>query len=40
VVDNIFNAKPNFPFPAGGGTITYFPGELGRYFRAGASVKF
>jgi outer membrane receptor protein involved in Fe transport len=40
VVDNIFNAKPNFPFPAGGGSITYFPGELGRYFRAGASVKF
>jgi len=40
VVDNIFDAKPNFPFPAGGGTVTYFPGELGRYFRAGASVKF
>ena len=40
VVDNIFDAKPKFPFPAAGGTVTYFPGELGRYFRAGASVKF
>jgi len=40
VVDNIFDAKPDFPFPAAGGTVTYFPGELGRYFRAGASVKF
>lgn len=40
VVDNIFDAKPDFPFPAGGGTITYFPGELGRYFRAGAAIRF
>jgi len=40
VVDNIFNSKPDFPFPAGGGSITYFPAELGRYFRFGASIKF
>ena len=29
-VDNIFNVKPPFPVPAGGGAITYFPGVLGR----------
>jgi outer membrane receptor protein involved in Fe transport len=40
VVDNIFDTKPHFPFPAGGGSITYFPGELGRYFRVGAGVHF
>ena len=40
VVDNIFDAKPHFPFPAGGGSVTYFPGELGRYFRFGANVHF
>jgi outer membrane receptor protein involved in Fe transport len=40
VVDNIFDAKPDFPFPAGGGSITYFPGELGRYYRFGANLHF
>lgn len=40
VVDNVFDTKPPFPSPAGGGTITYFPGVLGRYFRVGASVGF
>ena len=40
VVDNVFDKTPGFPFPAGGGTISYFPGVLGRYFRAGASMKF
>ena len=40
VVDNIFDTKPPFPVPAFGGSVSYFPGILGRYFRAGASVRF
>ena len=40
IVDNLFDTKPPFPSPAGGGVVSYFPGVLGRYFRAGASVKF
>jgi iron complex outermembrane recepter protein len=40
VVDNIFNTKPPFPVPAFGGSISYFPGILGRYFRFGAGVRF
>ncbi len=40
VVDNIFNTKPPFPVPAFGGSVSYFPGILGRYFRAGASIHF
>lgn len=40
VVDNLFDRKPPFPSPTGGGTLTYFPGVLGRYFRVGASVGF
>jgi iron complex outermembrane recepter protein len=40
IVDNLFDTKPPFPVPAFGGSVTYFPGILGRYFRAGASVKF
>ncbi len=40
MVDNVFDTKPPFPVPAFGGSVTYFPGILGRYFRAGASVKF
>jgi len=40
VVDNVFDTKPPFPAPVGGGTITYFRGILGRYFRAGATVSF
>jgi iron complex outermembrane receptor protein len=39
-VDNIFNVKPPFPVPAGGGAITYFPGVLGRFYRIGAGVHF
>jgi outer membrane receptor protein involved in Fe transport len=40
VVDNVFDTRPPFPAPAVGGTITYFPGVLGRYFRVGATVGF
>ena len=40
IVDNVFDTKPPHPVPAFGGSVTYFPGILGRYFRAGASVKF
>jgi outer membrane receptor protein involved in Fe transport len=39
-VDNIFNTGVPFPVPAFGGAVSYFPGLLGRYFRAGASVNF
>jgi len=40
VVDNIFDTKPPFPVPAFGGSISYYPGVLGRYYRFGASVRF
>jgi iron complex outermembrane recepter protein len=40
VVDNILNTRPPSPAPIGGGTITYFRGILGRYFRLGATAKF
>ncbi|GAA4038638.1 TonB-dependent receptor [Sphingomonas rosea] len=40
VVDNVFDTKPPYPSPVGGGTVTYFRGILGRYFRAGATVRF
>ncbi|RHW17255.1 TonB-dependent receptor [Sphingomonas gilva] len=40
VVDNLFDREPPFPVPVGGGTISYFPGVLGRYFRLGASFGF
>lgn len=39
-VDNLFNAKPPYPYPASGGTSTYFQGVLGTYFRIGAGVHF
>lgn len=39
-VENVFDIKPPFPVPAGGGAITYFPGVLGRFFRVGAGVRF
>jgi iron complex outermembrane recepter protein len=39
-VDNIFNRNPPFPVPAGGGSITYFPGVLGRFYRFGAGMHF
>ena len=40
VVDNVLDQKPPYPVPTGGGTVSYFPGVLGRYFRVGASVAF
>ncbi|NML04682.1 TonB-dependent receptor [Sphingomonas sp. G-3-2-10] len=40
VVDNVLDQAPPFPSPTGGGTVTYFPGVLGRYFRMGASIGF
>ena len=39
-VDNVFNAKAPYPYPASGGTNTYFQGILGTYFRIGAGVHF
>lgn len=39
-VDNVFNAKAPYPYPASGGTSTYFQGILGTYFRVGAGVHF
>jgi outer membrane receptor protein involved in Fe transport len=40
VVDNIFDTKPPFPVPAAGGSVSYYPGILGRYYRFGAGVRF
>ena len=40
MVDNLFDKEPAYPYPATGGTITYFPGVLGRYFRMGVGVSF
>ena len=40
IVDNLFETKPPFPSPGGGGRVTYFDGILGRYFKVGAKVKF
>lgn len=39
-VDNLFDVSPPYPYPASGGTSTYFQGILGRYFRVGAAVHF
>ena len=39
-VDNLFDAKPPAPYPASGGTTTYFQGILGTYIRIGAAVHF
>ena len=39
-VDNLFDAKPPFPYPASGGAVPYFSGILGRYIRVGAGVHF
>lgn len=39
-VDNLFDQAPPYPYPASGGTTTYFRGILGRYFRVGAAVHF
>jgi len=40
IVDNVFDKAPPFPAPAGGGTITYFKGLLGRYFKVSVSAAF
>ena len=40
VVDNLFDTRPPYPSPIGNGTITYFRGVMGRYFRVGASASF
>jgi outer membrane receptor protein involved in Fe transport len=40
VVDNVFDTRQPFPVPANGGSVTYFDGIRGRYFRFGAGVKF
>jgi iron complex outermembrane receptor protein len=47
VVNNVFDRQAPFPLPAvpqdsnnPGGTATYFPGYLGRYFIASAAYKF
>lgn len=39
-VDNVFDVSPPYPYPASGGTTTYYQGILGRYFRFGAAVHF
>ncbi|HEX8554701.1 MAG TPA: TonB-dependent receptor [Sphingomonas sp.] len=40
IVNNVADVKPPYPVPGGGGTVTYFPGILGRSFRAGATLRF
>ena len=39
-VDNVFNAKAPYPYPASGGTSVYFQGILGTYIRFGAELAF
>ncbi|MDB5678113.1 TonB-dependent receptor [Sphingomonas bacterium] len=39
-IDNLFDVKPPYPYPASGGTTTYFQGILGTYIRVGAAVHF
>jgi iron complex outermembrane recepter protein len=40
IVDNVFDTKQPFPVPGNGGTVTYFDGIRGRYFKFGAGIKF
>jgi hypothetical protein len=40
IADNIFDRAPPYPVPAGGGTVTYYSGVLGRYFRIQATTRF
>ena len=40
IVDNVFDRTPPYPVPAGGGTVTYYSGVLGRYFRIQATTRF
>lgn len=39
-VDNLFDAKAPYPYPASGGVSTYFQGIMGTYIRVGAGVNF
>lgn len=39
-IDNLLDASAPYPYPASGGTTTYFQGILGRYIRIGAAVHF
>ena len=39
-VDNLLDVSPPYPFPALGGTTTYFQGVIGRFIRIGAGVHF
>lgn len=39
-VDNVFDTKQPWPAPAGGGTVAYFDGILGRYMKIGVGVGF
>jgi outer membrane receptor protein involved in Fe transport len=40
IVDNVFDAGVPYPVPAGGGTVAYWDGILGRAFKIGAGVRF
>lgn len=40
MVDNVFDKKPPFPSPGGGGSVTYFTGILGTYGKLGFTAKF
>lgn len=40
VINNLLDEKTPFPTPAGGGTVTYFDGILGRNFRISATARF
>ena len=39
-IENVLDKGIPFPIPANGGSVTYFPGEMGRFFRVGAGVHF
>lgn len=39
-VENVFDKGIPYPIPANGGSVTYFPGELGRFYRIGAGLHF
>jgi hypothetical protein len=36
----LFNSNPPFPVPAAGGTVSYYPGILGRDYKVGVQVTF
>ena len=40
VINNLLGERTPFPSPAGGGTVTYFDGILGRNFRISATARF